>query len=126
MIKMSTQCAAAVKKANSMLGIIRQGIDNEIASIILPLHKSMMQPHLEYCVQFWSPHQKKDVMELGKVQKRATKMIQGLEHLPYEGRLYQLGLFSLEKKEAKGRPDRGYAWYGKCGEGDIFLPLSKY
>ena len=34
-------------------------------------------------------------------------MIKGLEYLPYEGRLHQLGLFSLGKKEAKGTHDRG-------------------
>ena len=39
-MKMSTQCVATVKKANSMLGIIRKGIENKMASIILPLYKS--------------------------------------------------------------------------------------
>ena len=82
-----------------------------MASIILPLYKSMVQPHLEYSVQFWSPHLKQDIIELEKVQKGATKMIKGLEHLPYEGRLHQLGLLSLGEKEAKGRHDRGIENY---------------
>ena len=83
-MKTSTQCAAAVEKANSMLGIIRKGTENKTASIIPPLHKSMVRPLLDYCAQFGSPHLKKDIVELEKVQKRATKMIK--EHLPYEGR----------------------------------------
>ena len=61
-MKMSTQCVATVKKANSMLSIIRKGIENKTVRIILPVEKSMVRPHLEYCIQFWSPHLKKDII----------------------------------------------------------------
>ncbi|CAM4478002.1 unnamed protein product [Lepidochelys kempii] len=60
-LKTSTQCAAAVKRANTMLGIIKEGIDNRTENIMLPLYKSMVHPHLEYSVHMWSLHLKKKI-----------------------------------------------------------------
>ena len=72
------QFAKAARTANSILGLIRRSFINKGVDIILPLYKSLVRPKLEYCVQDWSPFLNKDIEFLEKVQKRVTRMIDGL------------------------------------------------
>ncbi|CAM5107889.1 unnamed protein product [Eretmochelys imbricata] len=76
---MSRQCDMAVKKDNEVLGCIRRGISSRDKEVLVPLHKALVRPHLEYCVQFWSTMFKKDEFKLEQVPRRATRMIRGME-----------------------------------------------
>ncbi len=68
--KCSRQCKDAAGKANRMLGFINRNFSFKNKDIILPLYTSLVRPHLEYAVQFWSPHHTKDIAKLEAVQRQ--------------------------------------------------------
>ena len=96
-LKVDMQCNKAACEANWRLGMIKRNFRFKSRSVMLPLYKSSeTRPRLDYCLQAGRPHYRKDIDKLEKVQRRATKMVEGLEGYSYSDRLRILGLTTLE------------------------------
>ncbi len=95
-LKFSQHCREAACKANRMLGFINRNFSFKNKDIILTMYISLVKPHLEYAVQFWSPHHAKNIAKLEPVQRRGTQMIPSLRNKSYEERL-------VEKPRLRGK-----------------------
>jgi len=91
-----------IKRANSMVGVIRRSFSFLDGGLFKQLFTSFVRPHVEYCQSVWSPHLKKYANLLESVQRRATKLVDGLKNLSYEERLQKLQLPTLAYRRLRG------------------------
>ncbi|XP_062894859.1 uncharacterized protein LOC134341044 [Mobula hypostoma] len=101
-LKVGMQVQQVVKKANAMLAFIARGFEYRSREVLLQLYKALVRPHLEYCVQFWSPNLRKNILAIEGVQRRFTRLIPGMAGLSYDERLDRLVLYSLEFRRSRG------------------------
>ena len=87
-----TECAEAARKVTTALRHIRQSFTSIAKESFSILYNTYIRPYMEYCLQVWRSFPIKTL----KLKRRATKLFRGLSNLPYEERLKQLDLFSLE------------------------------
>lgn len=99
--KVAKQCAAVAKKGYQVLGLISRTFVCKKAVVMVKLYKSLVRPHLDYCVQAWRPYLKKDIDVLERVQRRATRMVEECKGMMYEHRLRFLKLTTLETRRLR-------------------------
>ena len=100
-MKVSEQCANVTNTANKVLVIIKRSYDDKSIANLLPLYKAFVRPHIEYCAQAWRPYYQKDVDNLEKIQRRATRTMEEVRGMDYEQRLRQTSLVTLEARRTR-------------------------
>ena len=66
------------------------------------LFTSIVRPYLEYADPVWNPHLQKHTTAIENVQRRASKLIPGMQDLSYEARLRSVGLPTLAYRRYRG------------------------
>ena len=102
-LKWQKQTEKSCKTASRELGFISRNFRYKNKELILPLHKSLVHPHLEHAVQFRSPHLRRDIDKMEKIQRRATKMIPEIRSHSYHQRIHGLDLISLVQRRLRGQ-----------------------
>ena len=101
-LKYHIHTAAATKKANQILGMIKKSYTTRDAKTISTLYKIMVRPHLEYSNVIWGPFYQGDIRSVETIQRRATKLIPEVKDLPYVDRMKNLELPSLMYRRRRG------------------------
>ena len=102
-LKWQKQTDKSCKTANRVLGFIARIFRYKNKELILPLYKSLVRPHLEHAVQFWSPNLKRDIDKIEKIQRRPTKMIPEIRNHSYHQRIQDFNLISLVQRRLRGQ-----------------------
>ena len=100
-LKWQKQTEKSCKTANRVLGFTGRNFRYKNKELVLPLYKSLIRSYLEHAVEFWSPHLRRDIDKIEKIQRRATKMIPEIRNHIYQQRIQDLDLISLVQRRMR-------------------------
>jgi len=98
----STSRKICIKTTSRVIGMVRRAFRKLDIPDFRLIYNTYIRPHLEFCIQAWSPHYIKDIEVLENVQKAATKLVPKLRMFSYSTRLRMLGITSLKERRVRG------------------------
>ncbi len=101
-LSFDSHVSKVVTKANQISGIIRRSFTNLNTRTFRLLFKALVRPHLEYAQSAWQPYKIGQVTAIERVQRRATKKVNGLKNMSYPDRLKAIGLPTLAFRRHRG------------------------
>ena len=102
-LSFTLQIQKAVSSASQMVGWCLRTFRGRGSFLILTLFKSLVQPHLDYCNQIWSPCKQEDINRIEQVQRLVVSRIRDirLDGLNYWQKLEHLKLYSQERRRER-------------------------
>ena len=99
-LSLSKYVDGIIDKANKVLGLLKRTVGSGNKEIYSTLYKSLVRPVLEYGCPAWTPHLVKEIHEIEKVQRRASRIAfgQSRQEMAYEVRCKILKWNSLERR----------------------------
>ena len=125
-LKFTEHINSKVNKANRNVGLIFRTFTFMDKDMFLNLYKSVTRPHLEYVSTIWYPMYKKDKILIENVQRRTTRLVKCIKHLPYDERLKTLGLPTLEYRRERADLFQVYKIMHDIDKVDKLFSLSRY
>ena len=97
---------SCITKTNSLIAWVTRSFVSRDQEVMLHIYKSMIRPHMEYCVQLWSPLPTHGnwrlILAIEDIQRKYTRLIDNVGLLPYKNRLEKLGLTTLLERRSRG------------------------
>ena len=98
----SLQSRKACKTGCQNVGLLRRAFGSFDISFFHQLINAYVRPHVEYAIQVWHPWLQRDITALEYPQRKATKNVKGIRHLPYEQRLSATRTYSGQYRRLRG------------------------
>ena len=120
-LKFHAQVAKACKKATTLINTIRRTFVSRNPRFLENMYKTFIRPHLEYCVQVWSPVYAGDTTAIEKVQNRFTRLLPQSSAMAHDERNKLLNITSHEVRRLRGDLIYTYKMY----ESGLFEPSTE-